>query len=284
MVRIDDHLLGAIPASGYVSDYVEYGCNVTMSPPEYHLAGAISQMAALMGNKVRFPLGGRSFPAHTWIVLIGRAGAARKSTAVSLATSMLDKVARGLRLPQESSREALWITLQAQPTGFIEFSEFAAFLAKAKKEYQQGLLEDFCEMFDSPPSMKRVLTKDVYELHEPSITILGAGVTDVIGEMVRGKDLSGGFLSRLLFVPQTTDVSYVGMVGHAEDNEKNRLIDSLKRLIRKVPYSALDVTWSKDARDVWETYDKDIIESPEIYSPELSGFYGRTGLYAAKIS
>lgn len=277
----------AIPSEGYLADYVRFASSVTMAPPEYHLAGGLAQLAALMGNRIKFPLGGRDFPPHLWMVLLGPAGAARKSSAVSLAFDLLDQVRPGLRLPEESSREGLWEVLRNQPNGFLELSEFMSFMERTKLEYMRGITEDLCTFFDCPRSSKRQLKTVSYEVAFPSVTILGAGVTDVLSTFVRGKDLTGGFLSRFLLVLQTSPTNYVGMSPPAaaigRDVVRRRLaeIASYWRLRVSYPYR---MNWSRETIEAWESYDRRLIDADEIRIPETSGFVSRAGIYVAKIA
>lgn len=242
-------------------------------------------MAALLGNKVVFQLGRHSYPAALWIVLLGKAGA-KKSSAIALATRLLDAATEGqLRLPEESSREALLNTLANRPEGYIASSEFLGFLEKTKLEYMSGIKEGLCEVFDSPLQMSRQLRSGSTVIRRPAVTIIGGAVTDVMAEWVRRRDLAGGFLSRFLFVPQTSKVEYVGLSPQPYDPREDDLIAGLYRAKKLIPAKSAgpEVVIVEDAaRKVWEDYDRPMTEKE--VPLEFSGFANRLGLYALKLS
>ncbi len=270
-----------IPEKGYLRSYVDYGTSVTMAPPEYHLVCGLAQMGALMGNRVSFALGGHLYPPHLWIVLLGRAGA-KKSSAINLATSLLDEATEGkLRLPQEQTREALWASLVERPTGYLALSELMAFLERCKRDYMAGIQEDLCDLFDAPLIRERKLKQSSYTVKRPAITILGRAVTDVFTSWIRSKDIAGGFLSRFVFVPQVSDVDYIGMIA-PEDNDRSRIAQHLRDLAGFVPVHPSSLSFPPDARQAWEEYDQE--QHRLDYPEELSGFQNRVGVYAAKLT
>lgn len=275
----------AIPERGYLKSYIEFASQGTMAPPEFHLACGLAQMAALLGNKVVFQLGRHSYPAAIWIVLLGKAGA-KKSSAIALATRLLDAATESkLRLPEESSREALLNLLADKPEGYIAWSEFLGFLKKAKLEYMSGIKEGLCEVFDSPLQMSRQLRSGSTTIRRPAVTVLGGAVTDAMGEWVKRGDLEGGFLSRFLFVPQTSKVEYVGLSPQSYDPREDDLIAGLSRAKRMIPTMASGpevVVIQDEARKVWEGYDRPMTEKD--VPLEFSGFANRLGLYALKLS
>lgn len=281
-------LEAAMPEDGYLYDYIRYGSEVTMAPPEFHLAGGLAQVSVALKNRVGFYLGGRFHPVHLWMVLLGKAGA-KKSSAISLATGLFDDCGLEVRLPSETTREALWDVLSRQPCGVIELTEFMGFLQTSGRDYMSGIKEDLCAFFDSLESHKRELKSGQVEVKRPAVNILGAAVTDVVIEWVRARDLAGGFLSRFLFVPQTSAVPYRGMTDPSHGDVRRGLRDELlyieseaKNRGRMGPYTI--VPFDAVAQEAWERYDEAVIYDPAAQSPEFSGFYSRSGLYAAKLS
>ena len=279
------YLEAAIPETGYVHDYVEWASRTSMSPPEFHLAACLAQMATLCGNRILLPpIGGKAYPPHLWLVLLGRAGAARKSSAISLATSMLAEVG-DYRLPTEMTREAMWALLSERPTGIIEMTEFMSFLHAARHDYMSGIEADMCRWFDSPPAEERVLRSERYIVRSPAVTILGAAVARTLAEYTRAREFEGGFLSRFLFVPQTSSVSYRGMTEFT-DPMRRELVERLRAIARAPELSGpvSVVTFGAEAYRHWEVYDRTLAASEELIMDELSGFASRAGVYAAKLA
>lgn len=279
-------LQAAIPSGGYLRRYVQYGWDSTMSPPEFHLASGLAQMAIIMGNKVqiRGP-GGRLYPPHLWLALVGPAGAARKTSGISLATELVDAALGEPRsLPIDTTREALWTTLQEQPVGYMVWSEFAGFLARTRSEYMAGLTEDMCEWWDSALEVRRKLQKATYVVRRPAITILAGGVPERLSDLIRGQDLYGGFFSRFLYVNQVTPVPYRGLVGHGDDRQK--LHDELQILAAHDALESprVEVGLNAPERQMWEAYDQALWHMPETRDPFLSGFQSRSGVQALKLA
>ena len=274
----------AIPDRGYLRQYVDYASEKTMAPPEFHLACGLAQMAVLLGNRVVFRLGGHYYPASLWLVLLASAGA-KKSTAISLASRLLDGATEGRhRLPQESSREALLGLLSSRPSGYMTLSEFLGFLERSKLEYMSGIREDLCELFDSPERMERRLRGGSTVIRHPAVTIVGGAVTGVLAEWVRSRDLAGGFLSRFLFVPKVSPVQYVGLDEKRFDAREDDLVAGLRECLKAIPIKPNPevVVLGPEARGVWEGYDRPMTERD--VPVEFSGFASRLGLYALKLS
>lgn len=283
-------LQAALPDGGYLARYVEYGTEVTMAPPEFHLACGLAQISALMKNEVGFYLGGRFHPIHLWMVMLGKAGA-KKSSAISLATGLLAETGSDFRLPSETSREALWDVLARQPTGIIELTEWMGFIQTSNRDYQAGLKEDLIQFFDSLDLHQRELKSGQITVRRPAVTILGAAVTDVVVEWVRARDLAGGFLSRFLFVPQTTPVPYRGMTDPSFGDIRRELRDELIGLEnfkqakrRERGGEHMLVPFTGEAQEAWERYDEATLNDPAAQSAEFSGFFSRSGLYSLKIA
>jgi len=283
-----DELVAAIPDGGYLRRYVEYGWRSTMSPPEFHLACGLTQMAVLMGNKVliRGP-GAKLYPAHLWVAMVGPAGAARKSSGISLATSMLDtSMGDSLAFAVDTTREALWTALQERPYGYMVWSEFAGFLARAKTEYMGGIKEDLCEWWDSPPMARRRLQKAEYLVRQPAMSVMAGAVPERLVDLIQEADLHGGFFSRFLFITQVTPVPYRGL--EWDPGRRAELSEELAMLARHpelaAPHARVEV-WLGDAeRKVWEAYDQALWEMPESKDPLTSGFMSRCGVQALKLS
>lgn len=286
---IGSELRAAIPEGGYIREYVEFGWETTMSPPEFHLAAGLAQMAVLMGNRVLIEgPGGRLYPTHAWFVLVGDAGASRKTSGMTLATDLLSQVlSEPAALPADATREALWAALMEQPTGYIMWSEFAGFLAKTQREYMGGIKEDLCDFWDSPPVVRRKLMKDEYVVTRPSVSILAGGVSDRLVELVKEQDLFGGFFSRFMFVEQVTPVPYRGLVWHGKQRE--RLTDHLRFLanhhgIPRGHFPCRTVGLDDEERLFWEDYDKALWDDPAAKDPLMSGFLARSGVQVLKLA
>lgn len=278
---VDPHLGMAMPEKGYLRDFIEHGCHVSMSPPEFFLAAGLAQISAMLANRATVRLGGRNYPPHLWVILLGPAGA-KKSTALALAARILDEALPISTLfPQETSREQLWTTLSTRPTGLMILSEFLAFLSKASRDYMAGLKEDLCEIWDSPEKMERALRSGTTLVRKPAVSIGGAAVPEALGEWVKQRDLSGGFLSRFLFVPQTTPLAYKGLDMNG-DAGHSKLTRWLHELYEELPPAdkPVRVRFGPEAAARWETYDREILDLPTPL--ELSGFAGRCGVYALK--
>lgn len=279
-------LLAAVPSGGYLRRYVEYGWDSTMSPPEFHLAAGLAQLAIVMGNKVliRGP-GGRLYPPHLWFALVGPAGGARKTSGIQLAMSLVDAaVGEPRSLPTDTTREALWTTLEETPTGYMVWSEFAGFLARTRTEYMSGIKEDLCEWWDSAPEVRRKLQSKSYTVRWPALTILAGGVPERLAELIREQDLFGGFFSRFMFVNQTTEVPYRGLRGHGPEREN--LHQELRMLAghEGLQQARYEVSLPADAAGMWEAYDQALWGMPESRDPYLSGFMARCGVNALKLS
>jgi hypothetical protein len=50
----------------------------------------------------------------------------------------------------QSDSTGFYNMLSKRPAGYMEMSEFGAFLASSKRDYMAGIREDLCDIFDSP--------------------------------------------------------------------------------------------------------------------------------------
>jgi hypothetical protein len=283
---MDVDLSLAIPTRGYLRDYVALATQTRMSPPEFHLACGLAQMATIMGNRVLIRgLMRNPIPPHSWFVLLAGAGQ-RKTTSVALAKDLLRKaIGSDAILPEEFTPEALWQRLSQRSAGLLTIAEFAGFLQHAGVEYMSSIKEDLCKFFDSAPEEKRELRKETFIVRQPSVSIIGATVPERLGDLVRGADVYGGFFSRFLFVHQVTPVPYIGLMSE----ETDRAWDIMEAKLRKLAmHEALhgprpiEVRFSPEAREMWESYDEDAYVKGQ--RAELASFFARAGTYVLKLA
>ena len=187
----------AIPAAGWVHDYCKWARDQTTAPLAYHLAFALSTLAASTAINLGHRYAGNLY-GNFYALAVGRSGEDQKSSALNLSRRVLYEVDPMLLGNQPGSWEGLVDALSQCPRQTIFYSEFGSFLAKAQKRggYFEPMKALLTDLWDCTPQSRAMANNKVVTVDEPRLSVAAACSFPYLEAHTEPHDLSGGFLGR----------------------------------------------------------------------------------------
>lgn len=251
----------------------------TDSPPDFQVHAALVTLATALGNRVSCHGWTRPIYPNLWTVILAPSGYG-KSAPLDMCEHLLRKAQLTDRLLSNSfTYEALIQTLKQQPVGTCVLQEFSAFLGMLSRDYNAGAVPFLTEVFDCPPTIRRVTMKGETIIEQPCLSILGASSPTWFAEQFKGKDLEGGFLARFLFCPSVESGEPVEDPGPPDDAAETVLAGHLREamlLQGLADFSAVQHwfnSWDKEHR---------LTKVRRNCPPEFAGMRARAGLLVKK--
>lgn len=273
----------ALPAEGWISDYLEAVVPLTDAPVEFALASGLCALSAALGNQIWIESWDQQVYPHLWAILVAPSSFWRKSTAINMAERLLRESEAERVLPSDFSREKLLEELQARPVGMLTLKEFGGFLANISRDYMSGTREMLTELYDGPLEYARALKSKSYVVRRPAITVLGATTLDWLEARVTEGDLRGGFLGRFLFVTATEKAAPKGLTGGMDGIARMHLRDALRALMKLDTGEAKFTPAARQLLEAWiSTWEEEVTSSH--HSTDLTGFAVRLQTYALKLA
>ena len=106
----------AMPASGYVRDYVVYATSCMDAPPMYHLMSALGIVSAAISPQTDLVFQGQVHPLHLFLLIVGDSSASRKSSSIKRATRVAAPVFEAMHSPGTR----LWWLTASSPEGILD--------------------------------------------------------------------------------------------------------------------------------------------------------------------
>ncbi len=263
--------------------YSTWAESFTDAPPQFHRMVSYWVLSTLLGRRVYLHLGDDWLFPNLWLVVLAPSSFYRKSTALSIGAKMVNAVRPDTILPSEFSQECLVALMQQQAHGALVAYEFRTLLALMLKDYNSGLQSLLTELYDSPPEYcRKTGTKEIkeYRVEKPYLTILGASTVDWLLQSVQGGDISGGFLARFLFVSADTKTKTLAFQPPADQAEKARLIETVKKITAVSGSGRMD--YALDARREYERWYAEFCRKSESAPEAVRAFFPRLTAYAHK--
>jgi hypothetical protein len=198
--------------ANFLRDYEAEMRKYTDAPDIFHRACAVTLLGSLLTTfRYRMRLAGgtsQRFP-NLWTFLIGDSGNSRKSTAVDMATEVLDRSPplREMRAPDDGSPEGFakdFVAKENKQKGnaaaLVVHSEMGMFLQNVRKDYATGFKAMMMGFYDSPALYRRKLSKEEFSVPRPRLSLLGALATEFLPTTLDSNDWTNGFMSRALIV------------------------------------------------------------------------------------
>lgn len=266
---------------GFVGRYLRHFSSITQVPLEFHVANAISAVAAAVGNRVWGEAWQRPFYANLYLLLIARSGVLRKSYAMSLMKDLLTEAAADIILPTSFSSESLEVILEKRPSGLLIYSEFGHLLKRLGRDYMGGVKELLTDLFDNPQRLQFQYRGRAGAIVNPAPTVLGASNLEWLEGNLRESDLGGGFLTRFLIWTGDDAGPPVSSQTSPDKAARAVLVDNLKQLAQvegEADFSAI-----RDlVDDIIQRYG-DAAKARGI-DPNLIGMYSRIGINMFKLA
>lgn len=190
----------------FIARYQAYACQCTSAPSIYHQVLAYGLLAAITRRHVWLDYAGDRLHPNLWICLLGDSGALHKSTSINLAVRVLRGLGEDLLYPSDFSLQRLYDVMKARPQGVLIYREFRSLADMLQRDYMAGCKAVLTDLYDCPPVLEYdTRGAGLVRVQDPCLTILAASTGAWFGGKETQKDLAGGFLSRMVYVPAALD-------------------------------------------------------------------------------
>jgi hypothetical protein len=200
---------------GFVEEYIEWASSLGDAATQYHQAGAFTILSALLSGRVTLPTSYGPVVPNLWFMILGDTTLTRKSTAMDIATDLLEEVDPDAILATDGSVEGLMQGLSTRPKRPSIFlrDEFSGLLEMiTKKDYYAGMAEVLTKLYDGK-LQKRILRKEEITVRDPILLILAGGIRNRVQGLLTHEHVSSGFIPRFIFVTAESDTSRLQPLG-----------------------------------------------------------------------
>ena len=218
--------------SNFLDRYVEVASKSTDAPIEFHRFIGYAVAGIALARNIHFPFGANNIYPNFYMTIIAPSSTYRKSTVLAIGQKVLGRWRKHSILPAEFSQEKLLDILEQQPEGAFFYYEFKTLLGLLRRDYMQGVKAFLTEMYDCPPFYDRATKARNVHIENPCMSIISATTMEWFLEMVKKGDLTGGFLTRFLFIPTTTRGKPMSIPPRLEDSDINKLVVHLEDIVR----------------------------------------------------
>ena len=191
----------AVPLRGdsFLYNYVRWAAKQTDAPLAYHIGAGLAALAVTAPVNLGAMVAGPTLHANLFVLLAGRSGEDRKSTAAGMAKNLLQTGVPGLVAPEPGSEQGFVDQLAEQPIQLVYYSEFGSFLAKAQGGgYYEALKTRLNEVYDGGTVGRKKANGKGVMIENPRVTVLGACATPYLENYTTTVDWTGGFMGRWL--------------------------------------------------------------------------------------
>lgn len=205
----------ASKAYGFVEEYIEWASSLGDAATQYHQAGAFTILSALLSGRVTLPTSYGPVVPNLWFMILGDTTLTRKTTAMDIATDLLQDVDPDAILATDGSVEGLLQGLSTRPRRPSIFlrDEFSGLLEMiTKKDYYAGMAEVLTKLYDGK-LQKRILRKEEITVRDPILLIFAGGIRNRVQGLLTHEHVSSGFIPRFIFVTAESDTSRLQPLG-----------------------------------------------------------------------
>jgi len=192
----EQDIVNVLPPEGFVRTYIEHAMRQTTSPLGYHLATALTILAATVPMDYSMNYAGALHP-NLFTLLVGRSGEDQKSTALNIGKRLLFQASHHLIGDYPASPEGLIESLGQKPRQIIPMSEFGKFLSAAQKGYFEPIKTALTDLWDCEP-VQRAKASETLRVDNPRLSILAACSLPYLEKHTLSEDWTGGFMGRWL--------------------------------------------------------------------------------------
>ena len=189
---------------GFINTYVEWVETQTDAPLAYGLGTALGLLASVAPPHlcVQGLPDGDVYP-NVYVMLVGRQGIDRKSTAIKYGTRLLEDAVPGRRGDAPGSAEGLIQGLEEKPQQLLVYSDLGSFFSETQMRrggnYATGIKGRLLPLFDCEP-VERRLSRRLVRVEQPRLSILGGVNRSILDSYVDQTDWENGFTSRFVVV------------------------------------------------------------------------------------
>lgn len=219
----------------FVEHYVEWAAELSDAAPQYHQAGAFIILSALISGATVLETSFGEIVPNLWFMILADTTLTRKSTAMDIATDLLEKIGTDSIMATDGSIEGMVSVLATrpkQPSIFVR-DEFSGLIeGMLKKDYLAGMAETLTKLYDCKNS-KRLLKKEVIEVRDPRFMIFAGGIKNRVTGMLTHEHVSSGFIPRFVFITAESDIQRVRSLGPPSFKNmegKKRVLEDMREL------------------------------------------------------
>jgi uncharacterized protein DUF3987/DNA primase RepB-like protein len=222
--------------TGFVEEYIEWASSLGDAATQYHQAGAFTILSALLSGRVTLPTSYGPVVPNLWFMILGDTTLTRKTTAMDIATDLLQEVDPDVILATDGSVEGLMTGLSTRPRRPSIFlrDEFSGLLEMiTKKDYYAGMAETLTKLYDGK-MQKKILRKEEVTVRHPILLIFAGGIRNRVQGLLTHEHVSSGFIPRFIFVTAESDTSRLQPLGPPTEKvlgNKHILLDKMNALV-----------------------------------------------------
>ena len=214
-----------------IDDYINWASSVTDAPPQYHVAGAFIILTGLLSGYLRLPTSYSTIIPNMWFMILADTTLTRKSTAMDLATEMLDELSPEVTLATDGTVEGIMQSMSMRPNmpSMFKRDEFSGLLdLMNRRDYYAGMLEAFTKLYDGK-TLKRQLKKESIVVQDPIFIMFAGGIKERIYSQITHHHINSGFIPRFCFVTANADFNKIRPLGPPTTVSKEGKSNLLKR-------------------------------------------------------
>ena len=218
----------------FIDQYKEWAAASTDAPTVYHELGAAMLLSATLADCIKIPTNWGTIVPNLWGLILGDSSLARKSTAMTMVTDIINTIDEETILATGGTAEGILSGLSARPyKGSILYMDEVSRLFDEinRKDYLAGFPETLTLLYDSPAILSRMLRKDTITVTHPVFMFFGGGIRDKVYELVNESYITSGFLPRFLVVSGDADLTTMRLTGPPTESnidKRNTIVDKLK--------------------------------------------------------
>ncbi len=271
----------------FVERYINWACQLTDAPRQYHESGAFILLSALLAGSVRLPTSFGSIIPNLWFMILGPSTITRKTVSMNLAMRLLYDVDDRALLATDGSVEGILVGMRdrpRQPSIFLR-DEFTGLLeAIAHRDYMAGFAEQLTKLYDGE-ALKRLLRKETIDIRDPIFIMYVGGIKSKTQMMITEDLVMGGFLPRFIIISGEADINNMKEMGppretfdDGRDIIKNELIDMFNHYSKETRVSRNGESLGKVKNEYLVELTKDAWKRYNEYERELMQTALNTGL------
>lgn len=202
-------------SQSFIDMYSEWGEKATDAPKQYHELSAFVVLSCLLAANLKLETSYGTVVPNFWGLILGDSTLTRKSTAMRMATDIIDFIDRDILLATDGSAEGILTGLQGRPgrtSMFFRDEVVGLFDSIRKKDYLAGIPQMFTQLYDGGVVARR-LRKELITVTDPVFIFYGGGIKDQFFVSVDEQFVYSGFLPRFMIVTGDTDLSKLRRIG-----------------------------------------------------------------------
>jgi len=266
----------AVPADGWLREYVDWCFPCSEAPKLFHLVCGLSCLSAAIGRRAYIQVGSSRTYGNTFVALIGSQGICRKSTALHLASNLIEDTFAGHVYEGDTTPEALQRKVLGEtPERLLFADELSSVLGGA--EYTRHIRQLLVKLYDCPASLSwaRVGAGDG-SIERPVVSVLGASTMAWLRSCTNAADVGGGILSRFLWAVSAHDGRLLPLPPAPDANLRARLQSGLRDLRTWLGDAGEREMSMEAARDVHaEFYNAAMTKANKEQEEGIGGFIAR---------